>query len=104
MAHYVILKKRLFIPVANSGPSSELTCASGGMSTAAMEACCAHHVTDVLLISGLTAAAALLADYRVAFMLVGLGTTLEGIAVMLEILFRERHNTLQMPAALAEAT
>ncbi|MFQ5401298.1 MAG: hypothetical protein ACE5E7_17080 [Anaerolineae bacterium] len=95
-ALYIILKKRLFAPVSHTGPSGALTGASGGMSTAAMVACCAHHVTDVLPILGLTAAATFLAEYRIAFMLVGLGMTLAGIIVMLVILFKERRKALQM--------
>ncbi|MBE2199520.1 MAG: hypothetical protein IAE79_12980 [Anaerolinea sp.] len=102
-ALYVILKKRLFVPVAHTGPSGALTGAGGGMSTMAMVACCAHHVTDVLPILGLTAAAAFLAEYRTAFMLVGLGTTLLGILVMLIILWKERRKALQMMAPIAEA-
>jgi hypothetical protein len=94
-ALYTILKKRLFLPVANTGPSTALTGASGGMSTMAMVACCAHHVADVLPILGLTAAATFLAQYRLAFMVVGLSTTLLGILVMLFILWKERHNALQ---------
>jgi len=73
------------------------------MSTVAMVACCAHHVTDVLPILGLTAAAAFLAEYRIPFMLIGLGTTLIGIAVMLVILLKERRKTIQMMAPLMEA-
>ncbi|HEX6384735.1 MAG TPA: hypothetical protein VF177_08710, partial [Anaerolineae bacterium] len=57
-ALYIILKKRLFVPVTHTGASGPLTGAGGGMSTLAMVACCAHHVTDVLPILGLTAAAA----------------------------------------------
>ena len=95
MGLYVILKKRLFLPVASLGPSGALTGAGGTTSTVAMVACCAHHVTDVLPILGLTAAATFLAEYRLAFMLVGLGTTLVGIAVMLIILFRERRKGLR---------
>lgn len=60
-----------------------------------MVACCAHHVTDVLPILGLTAAATFLAEYQTAFMLVGLGTTFLGILVILFILFRERRKVLQ---------
>ena len=93
---YVVLKKRLFLPVESIGPSSALAGAGGGMSTVAMVACCAHHVTDVLPILGLTAAAAFLAEYRTAFMLVGLGTTLLGIVVMLTILLRERRKAFAM--------
>lgn len=91
---YTILKKRLFIPVASTGPSGALTGAGGSTSALAMVACCAHHVTDVLPILGLTAAAAFLAEYQKAFMLFGLGTTLLGISVMLYILFRERQKAL----------
>lgn len=93
---YIILKKRLFLPVESTGPSGALTGAGGGMSTVAMVACCAHHVTDVLPILGLTAAAAFLAEYRTIFMLVGLSTTLLGIVVMLVILLRERRKAFAM--------
>ncbi len=103
MALYVILKKRLFMPVESTGPSSALAGASGGISTAAMVACCAHHVTDVLPILGLTAAATFLAQYRVAFMLVGLATTMIGIVVMLVILLKERRKAIQMLTPITEA-
>lgn len=96
MALYVILKKRLFIPVSHTGPSGKLTGASGGMSTAAMVACCAHHVTDVLPILGLTAAATFLAQYRIAFMVLGLSMTVVGVIYMLVILFRERRKAIRM--------
>ena len=92
---YVILKKRLFVPVSNTGPSGVLTGTSGATSTMAMVACCAHHVTDVLPILGLAAAATFLAQYRTAFMLVGLGMTLLGISVMVVILFKERRKASQ---------
>jgi len=102
VALYVVLKKRLFMPVDRIGLSSVkntvgvMTGASGATSTIAMAACCAHHVTDVLPILGLTAAATFLAEYRTAFMLVGLGTTLVGIVVMLVILFKERRKAIHM--------
>ena len=93
---YTILKKRLFVPVSSTGPSGPMMGAGGATSTLAMVACCAHHVTDVLPVLGLTAAATFLAQYRIAFMLVGLGTTLVGIAVMLVILFRERRKAVKI--------
>ncbi|MFZ1399323.1 MAG: hypothetical protein WAS33_20625 [Candidatus Promineifilaceae bacterium] len=102
-ALYIILKKRLFVPVTHTGSSAALTGAGGGMSTVAMVACCAHHVTDVLPILGLTAAATFLADYRIAFMLVGLGTTILGIIYMLVILLKERQKALQLVASAVEA-
>src|SRR3990172_6045871 len=95
VALYVILKKGLFLPVGSMGASGAMTGAGGATSTMAMVACCAHHVTDVLPILGLTAAATFLAEYRTLFMLVGLGTTILGIVVMLFILFRERRKALQ---------
>ncbi len=94
IALYTILRKRLFVPVMDTGSSGALTGASGTTSTLAMVACCAHHVTDVLPILGLTAAATFMANYQTAFMLVGLGTTLVGITVMLFILIRERRKAL----------
>ncbi|HLE52892.1 MAG TPA: hypothetical protein VI755_12570 [Anaerolineales bacterium] len=98
---YTILKKRLFVPVATTGPSGPLMGAGGTTSTMAMVACCVHHVTDVLPILGLTAAATFLAQYRITFMLVGLTTTLIGILIMLFILLKERHKAIQMMAAAA---
>jgi hypothetical protein len=59
-----------------------------------MVACCAHHVTDVLPILGMTAAATFLARYRIPFMLLGLGTTVAGILFMLAILYQARRKAL----------
>lgn len=102
VALYVVLKKRLFIPIADIGPSGALTGAGGGVSATAMVACCAHHLTDVLPLIGLTAAATFLAEYRLAFMLMGLGTTIIGIIVMLAILLRERQRVLRMLSSAVE--
>lgn len=101
---YTILKKRLFVPVTTTGPSSALTGASGATSTMAMVACCAHHVTDVLPILGLTAAATFLAQYRTTFMLVGLATTLVGIVFMLVILIKERRKAIEHQKACTVQT
>ncbi len=101
---YVILKKRLFIPVMDVGPSGKLTGAGGGLSATAMVACCAHHLTDVLPLVGLTAATAFLAEYRLAFMIAGLGTTLLGIGVMLTILLRERRRAMRALLVGVEAS
>jgi hypothetical protein len=95
VALYVVIKKRLFMPVGKVGPSGVLAGAGGATSTAAMVACCAHHITDVLPILGLSAAAAFLAEYQTAFMLVGLATTLLGIVIMLVILYRERRKVIR---------
>jgi hypothetical protein len=55
-----------------------------------MVACCAHHVTDLLPILGISAAAAFLARYQSALMLVGLFTTYLGASIMVYFIFRER--------------
>lgn len=94
-ALYIALKKQLFIPSAQTGPSGAITGTSGGVSTAAMVACCAHHAADVLPVLGLTAAAAFLAEYRIAFMVVGLGMTIVGIGVMGAILVKERRQVMK---------
>lgn len=106
-ALYIILKKRLYLPAATSGPGGPggpMMGASGATSGLAMVACCAHHVTDVLPLLGLTVAATFLARYRTAFMLVGLAMTFVGIGVMLSILLKERRKAqimLGTPAAEA---
>ena len=87
---YLVLKKRLFLPVESIGPSGAMTGAGGMTSSLAMAACCAHHVADFLPILGLTAAATFLAAHQRTFMFIGLMTTLIGIGIMVAILLRER--------------
>jgi hypothetical protein len=53
--------------------------AGAGASTAGMVACCAHHLADLLPFIGATGAATFLIDYRVPFMLVGIGVNAVGI-------------------------
>jgi len=95
-ALYSILRFRLFVPVQSTAAPAALTGASGATSSLAMVACCIHHVSDVLPILGLTAAATFLARYRIPFMLIGLGMTLFGIVFMSYTLYRERQKTLQL--------
>ncbi len=102
-ALYSMLKKRLFVPVDAAGPSGKLMGAGGTTSRLAMVACCAQHVTDVLPILALTAAATFLTQYQTVFMLAGLGINLPGIAVMSYTLFRECRKALHMLAVSAEA-
>ena len=89
-ALYSILRFRLFIPVTSTGHAGSMIGASGGTSATAMVACCVHHVTDVLPILGLSAAASFLTRYQRPFMLIGLAMNLIGIGVMLFVLYRER--------------
>jgi hypothetical protein len=89
-ALYTILRFRLFIPTSSTGHTGALMGTSGGTSLTAMVACCLHHVTDVLPILGVSAAATFLTRYQRPFMLIGLATEIIGILVMLMILVRER--------------
>jgi Cu+-exporting ATPase len=75
---------------ATSRSNGALTGASGATSTAAMVACCAHRVADLLPFLGLSAAAGFLAAYKVPFMIFGLAVSLAGIAVMLRRIVRYR--------------
>lgn len=89
-ALYSILRFRLFIPTTSTGHAGALMGTSGGTSVTAMVACCLHHVTDVLPILGLSAAATFLTRYQRPFMLVGLGMNVIGIIAMYVVLYRER--------------
>lgn len=85
-----ILRFRLFTPLKSTVHTGAVMGTSGGTSVTAMVACCLHHVTDVLPVLGLSAAATFLTRYQRPFMLVGLGMNLVGVLVMLIILYRER--------------
>ncbi len=50
-----------------------------GASTGGMVACCAHHLADLLPFVGATGAATFLIDYRIAFMVVGIGVNAVGV-------------------------
>ena len=89
-ALYSILRFRLFVPTTSTAHTGAVMGTSGGTSVTAMIACCLHHVTDVLPILGLSAAATFLTRYQRPFMLTSLGLNLVGIIVMLIILDRQR--------------
>jgi hypothetical protein len=89
-ALYIILRFQLVVLITTTVHSGAVMGASGGTSATAMVACCIHHVTDVLPILGLSAAASFLTRYQRPFMLVGLAMNLIGIIVMLVVLYRER--------------
>ena len=60
--------------------------ASGGMSTTAMVACCMHHVTDLVPILGVSAAALFLTRYQEAFLAAGVASNLIGVVMMLRVI------------------
>jgi hypothetical protein len=102
-ALYTILRKRLFLPVSSVVHTGKLMGARGATSTFAMIACCAHHVTDILPILGLSAVATVLGQYRTLFLYISLATTGIGIAVMLLVLLQERQRVLQLMSSPMEA-
>lgn len=55
--------------------------AGAGASTVGMVACCAHHIADLVPFIGATGAAAFLTDYRVPFMVVGIGVNAVGVTI-----------------------
>jgi Cation transport ATPase len=79
---YVYLRRIQRRAVPLRSPTT-VAAAGTGTSSVAMVACCAHHVTDALPLLGLSAAATLLNQYRVPFMLVGIGMNSLGILLML---------------------
>ena len=88
-ALFSILRFRLFIPTAVATQSGAVMGTGAGTSMTAMVACCIHHVTDVLPVLGLSAAATFLTRYQRPFMLLGLGMNIFGIIFMLTVLYRE---------------
>jgi cation transport ATPase len=64
--------------------------ASTGASTAAMLACCAHHLTDILPVLGVAGAAAFLAAYKTQLLWVGIIMNALGVAYMLWQIRRQR--------------
>jgi hypothetical protein len=67
-----------------------VTAAGTGTSVAAMLACCAHHVVDLLPIVGLSAAAVFLDDFKGPLLVVGIATNGVGIVVIARALRRAR--------------
>lgn len=70
--------------------AAAVTAAGTGTNTAAMLACCAHHLVDLLPLVGLSAAAVFLNAYRAPLFLVGIGMNVIGIVVIARQLQRAR--------------
>lgn len=64
--------------------------ATGTMSTGSMIACCAHHLTDVLPIIGLSAASLFLVKYQLLLIAVGVSSNFIGITIMLGIMQKSK--------------
>ncbi len=66
---------------------------SGGVSAGSMVACCAHHLSDVLPLLGLSGLAVFLVDYQLVFIIAGVLSNIVGITIMLETI--QRHSLSQ---------
>lgn len=69
--------------MVNAGAKTAV--ASGGMSAGSMVACCAHHVTDVAPLIGVSAIGIFLLEYQSAFLVLGLVSNAIGILFMMSI-------------------
>jgi len=85
---------RRLLSLRARGSASAGTAAGTGTSTAAMLACCAHHVTDALPVLGLSGVAIFLGDYRVPLMGLGIAMNAAGVLFMLRLAFREGRRPL----------
>ena len=75
---------------ARSGIASASVATAGGISTGSMVACCAHHITDVLPLVGLSAAVVFLNRFQNIFFLLGIISNTIGIILMLKIIQEHR--------------
>lgn len=90
---FVYLK--CLLSARSKASASAGTAAGTGTSTAAMLACCAHHLTDALPVLGLSGLAVFLGDYRVPLMAVGIGVNALGVVFMLRLVVRERRRPVK---------
>lgn len=65
--------------------SSGATGISGGVSATSMIACCAHHITDVVPILGVSVLGIFLLEYQPVFLIFGIASNVIGILVMLNV-------------------
>jgi len=79
--------------------ATAVTAAGTGTSAAAMLACCAHHLVDLLPLVGLSAAAVFLNAYKTPLFLVGIGMNVSGIIVIARQLRRARRACAMVDAA-----
>jgi hypothetical protein len=70
----------------HAGAATSSVAAPGGISTTSMVACCAHHVTDVLPILGVSAAVVFLNQFQNLFLMIGVLSNLIGVTLMLRII------------------
>jgi len=73
--------------------------ASTGTSTAAMLACCAHHLADILPIVGISGAAIFLNAYKTPLLWLGILMNLAGVVYLLRKVHEQRRMACHTPIA-----
>lgn len=77
---YVYLKSLIHLKAMQQGTVVTSATTSG----VAMIACCAHHLTDILPLIGLSLVATVLVNYQVWFLAAGIGSNLIGIFLLVK--------------------
>jgi hypothetical protein len=72
--------------------------ASTGASTTAMLACCAHHVSDILPVLGLSGAALFLNDYKAELLWLGIAMNAAGIGYLVYQILKQRRALCRVTA------
>lgn len=92
---FVYIRKGLHL-VGKAAPGAVAAAGAGtGTSTVAMLACCAHHLTEVLSIIGLSGAAIFLVKYQTLFLTIGIVANALGVGIMLRIIRKHRRPRLR---------
>lgn len=87
---------------AGTGAATAVSATGTGTGTVSMLACCAHHLTDILPVVGVSGAAFFLAEYRTPFMLLGIVVNVLGVVYMVRLIRRRRLlNVVPSPQALS---
>ena len=94
---FVYLRRLLSLQARGSAVAATAT--GTGTSSAAMIACCAHHLADALPVLGLSGAAIFLNDYRIPLMALGIGVNAAGVAFMLRLVVQQRRRIQAEEAA-----
>lgn len=74
--------------------SQRVAATTAGVSTATMIACCAHHVTDLVSILGISAFSLFLAQYQAYVLMVAILFNVIGIGYMFRMIKRHHLNNL----------
>lgn len=70
----------------NNHSATGIAAASTGTSSVSMIACCAHHLTEILPLVGLSGAAIFLTNYQIPLIILGIIMNIGGIMYMLQVI------------------